>query len=163
MANEKITGKLYTLGVPYDNDDVRTSVYAMASVPIAYGMLAVYKLKGRYLEGVENHEQLFARLDLSKTRNTVTQLLGSSSLSDEYICLFVRITTAELQIARKIDAIQTASDPIQIMMQMADQMCGAKEAKPKKVDHRTVSKLSASKIFHKKKVLQISRESFEKM
>ena len=23
LANEKITGKLYTLGVPYDNDDVR--------------------------------------------------------------------------------------------------------------------------------------------
>ena len=39
LANEKITGKLYTLGVPYDNDDVRTSVYAMATDPIAYGML----------------------------------------------------------------------------------------------------------------------------
>ena len=25
LANEKITGKLYTLGVPYDNDDVRTT------------------------------------------------------------------------------------------------------------------------------------------
>lgn len=163
LANEKITGKLYTLGVPYDNDDIRTSVYAMATDPIAYGMLAVDKLKGRAQEGVEKHKQLFDRLYLSKARNTVTQLLGSASVSDEYICRYVGITPAELQMARKVEAMQAAPDPIQMMMQMADQVGGAKEAKPKKVDHRTVSELRAAKVSHKKKVPQMSREAFEKM
>lgn len=163
LANEKITGKLYTLGVPYDNDDVRTSVYAMATDPIAYGMLAVDKLKGRAQEGVEKHKQLFDRLYLSKARNTVTQLLGSASVSDEYICRYVEITPAELQMARKVEAMQAAPDPIQMMMQMADQMGGAKEAKPKRVDHRTVSELRAAKVSHKKKIPQMSREAFEKM
>lgn len=163
LANEKITGKLYTLGVPYDNDDVRTSVYAMATDPIAYGMLAVDKLKGRAQEGVEKHKQLFDRLYLSKARNTVTQLLGSASVSDEYICRYVGITPAELQMARKVEAVQAAPDPIQMMMQMADQMGGMKEAKPKKVDHRTVSELRAAKVSHKKKIPQMSREAFEKM
>lgn len=163
LANEKITGKLYTLGVPYDNDDVRTSVYAMATDPIAYVMLAVDKLKGRAQEGVEKHKQLFDRLYLSKARNTVTQLLGSASVSDEYICRYVGITPAELQMARKVEAMQAAPDPIQMMMQMADQMGGAKEAKPKKVDHRTVSELRAAKVSHKKKVPQMSREAFAKM
>lgn len=163
LANEKITGKLYTLGVPYDNDDVRTSVYAMATNPIAYGMLAVDKLKGRAQEGVEKHKQLFDRLYLSKARNTVTQLLGSASVSDEYICRYVGITPAELQMARKVEAMQAAPDPIQMMMQMADQMGGAKEAKPKRVDHRTVSELRAAKVSHKKKIPQMSREAFEKM
>lgn len=163
LANEKITGKLYTLGVPYDNDDVRTSVYAMATDPIAYGMLAVDKLKGRAQEGVEKHKQLFDRLYLSKARNTVTQLLGSASVSDEYICRYVGITPAELQMARKVEAMQAAPDPIQMMMQMADQMGGAKEAKPKKVDHRTVSELRAAKVSHKKKIPHMSREAFEKM
>lgn len=163
LANEKITGKLYTLGVPYDNDDVRTSVYAMATDPIAYGMMAVDKLKGRAQEGVEKHKQLFDRLYLSKARNTVTQLLGSASVSDEYICRYVGITPAELQMARKVEAMQAAPDPIQMMMQMADQIGGAKEAKPKKVDHRTVSELRAAKVSHKKKVPQMSREAFEKM
>lgn len=163
LANEKITGKLYTLGVPYDNDDVRTSVYAMATDPIAYGMLAVDKLKGRAQEGVEKHKQLFDRLYLSKARNTVTQLLGSASVSDEYICRYVGIAPAELQMARKVEAMQAAPDPIQMMMQMADQMGGAKEAKPKKVDHRTVSELRAAKVSHKKKIPQMSREAFEKM
>lgn len=163
LANEKITGKLYTLGVPYDNDDIRTSVYAMATDPIAYGMLAVDKLKGRAQEGVEKHKQLFDRLYLSKARNTVTQLLGSASVSDEYICRYVGITPAELQMARKVEAMQSAPDPIQMMMQMADQIGGAKETKPKKVDHRTVSELRAAKVSHKKKVPQMSREAFEKM
>lgn len=163
LANEKITGKLYTLGMPYDNDDIRTSVYAMATDPIAYGMLAVDKLKGRAQEGVEKHKQLFDRLYLSKARNTVTQLLGSASVSDEYICRYVGITPAELQMARKVEAMQAAPDPIQMMMQMADQMGGAKEAKPKKVDHRTVSELRAAKVSRKKKVPQMSREAFEKM
>lgn len=163
LANEKITGKLYTLGVPYDNDDVRTSVYAMATDPIAYGMLAVDKLKGRAQEGVEKHKQLFDRLYLSKARNTVTQLLGSASVSDEYICRYVGITPAELKMARKVEAMQAAPDPIQMMMQMADQMGGMKEAKPKRVDHRTVSELRAAKVSHKKKIPQMSREAFEKM
>lgn len=163
LANEKITGKLYTLGVPYGNDDVRTSVYAMATDPIAYGMLAVDKLKGRAQEGVEKHKQLFDRLYLSKARNTVTQLLGSASVSDEYICRYVGITPAELQMARKVEVMQAAPDPIQMMMQMADQMGGAKEAKPKRVDHRTVSELRAAKVSHKKKIPQMSREAFEKM
>ena len=163
LANEKITGKLYTLGVPYDNDDVRTSVYAMATDPIAYGMLAVDKLKGRAQEGVEKHKQLFDRLYLSKARNTVTQLLGSASVSDEYICRYVGITPSELQMARKVEAMQAAPDPIQMMMQMADQMGGMKEAKPKRVDHRTVSELRAAKVSHKKKIPQMSREAFEKM
>ncbi len=163
LANEKITGKLYTLGVPYDNDDIRTSVYAMATDPIAYGMLAVDKLKGRAQEGVEKHKQLFDRLYLSKARNTVTQLLGSASVSDEYICRYVGITPAGLQMARKVEAMQAAPDPIQMMMQMADQMGGAKETKPKKVDHRTVSELRAAKVSRKKKVPQMSREAFEKM
>lgn len=163
LANEKINGKLYTLGVPYDNDDIRTSVYAMATDPIAYGMLAVDKLKGRAQEGVEKHKQLFDRLYLSKARNTVTQLLGSASVSDEYICRYVGITPAELQMARKVEAMQTAPDPIQMMMQMADQIGGAKETKPKKVDHRTVSELRAAKVSHKKRVPQMSREAFEKM
>ena len=163
LANEKITGKLYTLGVPYDNDDVRTSVYAMATDPIAYGMLAVDKLKGRAREGVEKHKQLFDRLYLSKARNTVTQLLGSASVTDDYICRYIGITPTELQMARKVEAMQAAPDPIQMMMQMADQMGGAKETKPKKVDHRSVSELRAAKVSHKKKIPQMSREAFEKM
>ena len=162
LANEKITGKLYTMGVPYDTDDIRTSVYAMATDPIAYGMLAVDKLKGRAPANVEKHKQMFDKLYLSKARTTVTQLMGSAAVTDEYICRYMGITPAELAMARKVEAMQAAPDPIQMMMQMADQMGGEKR-KPKTVDHRTVSELRAAKVSHKKKIPQMSREAFEKM
>ena len=51
------------------------------------------------------------------------------------------------------------SGSIQMMMQMAGQMGGAKEVKPKKVDNRTVSELRAAR-FLMKKVPQMSREAF---
>ena len=162
LANEKITGKLYTMGVPYDTDDIRTSVYAMATDPIAYGMLAVDKLKGRAPANVEKHKQMFDKLYLSKARTTVTQLMGSAAVTDEYICRYVGITPAELAMARKVEAMQAAPDPIQMMMQMADQM-GGEKMKPKTVDHRTVSELRAAKVSNKKKIPQMSREAFEKM
>ena len=163
LANEKITGKLYTMGEAYDAEDIRTSVYAMATDPIAYGLLAVDKLKGRATEGVEKHKQLFGKLYLAKARNTVGSLLGSASVSDDYICRYAGITPAELDMARKVEAMQAAPDPIQMMMQMADQMGGMKQPKPKTVDHRTVSELRAAKVSHKKQIPQMSREAFEKM
>lgn len=163
LANEKITGKLYTMGEAYDSEDIRTSVFAMATDPIAYGLLAVDKLKGRAAADVEKHKQLFDKLYLAKARTTVAQLLGSSAVSDEYICRYAGITQAELDMARKVEAMQAAPDPIQMMMQMADQMGGMKEAKTKTIDHRTVSQLRAAKVSHKKQIPQMSREAFEKM
>ena len=35
-----------------------------------------------------------------------THLLGSASVSDEYICRYVGITPSELQMARKVEAMQ---------------------------------------------------------
>ena len=163
LANEKITGKLYTMGIPYDTDDIRTSVYAMATDPIAYGMLSVDKLKGRAPANVEKHQQMFSKTYLAKARNTVTQLLDGRPVSDEYICSYIGITPDELAMARKVEAMQAAPDAIQMMMQMADQTAAGKEPKAQKQDHRTVGELRAAKVTRKKNIPQMSRESFEKM
>ena len=47
LATEKITGQLYTLGVPYERERIESSVYAMATEPIAYSLLALDKLRGK--------------------------------------------------------------------------------------------------------------------
>ena len=38
LATEKITGQLYTVGVPYEPERITSSVYAMATEPIAYSL-----------------------------------------------------------------------------------------------------------------------------
>ena len=47
LATEKITGQLYTMGVPYEDARIKSSVYAMATEPIAYSLLALDKLRKR--------------------------------------------------------------------------------------------------------------------
>ena len=109
LANAKITGKLYTMGKPYDAEDIRSSVFAMATDPIAYGMLAVDKLKGRAADDVERHKRMFGKLYLSKAHDTVAQLLGGAPVTDEYVCRYIGITPDELAMARKVE---TPSAPV---------------------------------------------------
>ena len=162
LVNEKITGRLYTMGVPYAEDDIRTSVYAMATDPIAYGLLNVDKLKGRARPDVEKHKQLFASVYLNRAKATVTSLLGGTQVTDDYICRYIGITPDELAMARKVEAMQAAPDPISMMMQMAGSF-GKKDSKSKKPETRTVSELRAAKVSHKRDIPQMSREAFDKM
>ncbi|MGN0222257.1 MAG: cobaltochelatase subunit CobN [Prevotella sp.] len=162
LVNEKITGKLYTMGVPYDEADIRTSVYAMATDPIAYGLLAVDKLKGRAKADVEKHKQQFNSLYMTKAKAQVASLLGGADVTDEYICRFTGITPSELAMARKVEAMQAAPDPIQMMMQVADNTFG-RNPNPQNDRHQTVSQLREAKVLHKKEIPQMSREAFEKM
>ncbi len=162
LINEKITGRLYTLTEPYAEEDIRTSVFAMATDPIAYGLLNVDKLKHRAQPNVEKHKQLFASVYLNKAKATVASLLNGAKVSDDYICRYIGITSAELAMARKVEAMQAAPDPISMMMQMAGSFAKRNE-KTKKKDTRTVSQLRAANSPHSREIPQMSREAFEKM
>ncbi len=162
LVNEKITGQLYTLSVSYAEADIRTSVFAMATDPIAYGLLQVDKLKHRAQPGVEKHKQRFASTYLNKAKNTVASLLGGAKVSDDYICRYIGITPAELAMARKVEAMQAAPDAISMMMQMAGSFAQRND-KPKKKDTRTVSELRAANSPHSRDIPQMSREAFDKM
>lgn len=128
LANEKITGQLYTLGVPYETERIHTSVYAMATDPIAYSLLALDKQKKRAADDVEKHKALFTRRYLEPARQLVTRLLANPALAtDEFICQTARITPQELQRARRIDSIQSApQDMMTLMQNMAGEMPGTK-------------------------------------
>lgn len=47
IANEKMTGKLYTLGEVYAPEDIHSSVMAMCADPIAYSLAKIDLLKGK--------------------------------------------------------------------------------------------------------------------
>lgn len=47
LATEKITGQLYTMGIPYEPERITSSVYAMATEPIAYSLFALDKQRGK--------------------------------------------------------------------------------------------------------------------
>lgn len=117
LANEKVTGTLYTMGEPYAEERIRSSVYAMSTEPIAYSLLALDKRRGKASADLEKHKSLFTRRYLTPARELVTQLLnGSVQISDASVCAVASITAEELAKAREIE--RSLSAPQDMMARM---------------------------------------------
>ena len=117
LATEKITGQLYTMGVPYEQERITSSVYSMATEPIAYSLLALDKLRNRAGSQVEKHHMLFTRLYLDPARDLVTRLLANPSLgTDELVCRTAGITPEDLAKAHEIEESRNAPQGMMAMM-----------------------------------------------
>ena len=125
LANEKVTGELYTMGEPYSAERIRSSVYAMSAEPIAYSLLALDKWRGKATRETEKHKSLFTRRYLTPARELVTRLLNDSEqVSDAWICAVAGITPKELAKAREITRSLNAPQDMMARM-MAMQGSGA--------------------------------------
>lgn len=117
LAAEKITGQLYTMGVPYEPARIVSSVYSMSTEPIAYSLLALDKQRGKADERLLKHKSLFAQRYLNSARELVgQQLKRSAPVTDEQICRIAGITAAELAKAREIVAGRNAPKGMMAMM-----------------------------------------------
>lgn len=120
LANEKITGQLYTMGVPYEDARIESSVYAMSVEPIAYSLLALDKLHGKADPQTEKHRSLFTARYLNPARTLVTRLLRSrENVTDELVCQTAGITKEELEKAREVNAFRKDGDGMFAMMMAA--------------------------------------------
>lgn len=120
LATEKITGQLYTMGVPYESERITSSVYAMATEPIAYSLLALDKQRGKATDAVVKHRSLFTQQYLNPARLLVEKLIANPSLAtDELICRTAGITPQELAKAREIEADRNAPKGMMAMMMAA--------------------------------------------
>ena len=50
LSNEKITGQLYTLGVPYETARINSSVLEMCTDPVAYSLFTLDKVRKKATE-----------------------------------------------------------------------------------------------------------------
>lgn len=120
LANEKVTGQLYTMGIPYEDIRIQSSVYAMSVEPISYSVLALDKLNGKAAPQVEKHRSIFTARYLNPARALVTRLLASPhSCNDEMVMQTAHITKEELEEARKIDKSRSNPDGMMAMMMAA--------------------------------------------
>jgi len=120
LATEKITGQLYTMGVPYESARITSSVYAMATEPIAYSLLALDKLRGKADEKVVKNKGLFTQRYLNPSKALVEKLMANpGQATDELICRTANISMEELQKAREIDKARNAPTGMMAMMMAA--------------------------------------------
>lgn len=128
LAAEKITGQLYTMGVPYEPARIVSSVYSMATEPIAYSLLALDRQRGKADERVLKHKSLFTQRYLNPARELVGQQLKQTApVTDEQIYRIAGITKAELAKAREIVAERNAPKGMMAMMMGRAAMAGKKK------------------------------------
>ncbi len=130
IANEKIVGQLYTIGVPYEQARIESSVYAMATDPIAYGLYHLDKQLNRTKVDAEKHKSLFTSHYKASAKTLVGKLINSNEqVNDAFICQTAGISQSQLDKAREIDASKHGSGDMMSMM-----MGGAK---PRMQNHKS--------------------------
>lgn len=119
IGTEKITGQLYTMGVPYEKERINSSVLAMCADPIAYSMYFLDKTRGKAENGLTEKKSLFAGRYLEPAKNLVKdQLEHPAKDIRQLICSYASISTAELLKAEKIQQMQQRPSGMEAMMQM---------------------------------------------
>lgn len=149
LANEKIVGQFYTLGVPYEAARIESSIYAMATDPIAYSLLALDKQLGRTKGDTEKHKALFTQKYIVPARALVGRLLAKPNIAtDAFICQTAGITMEQLEKAREIDkSVNSGDDLMAMMMEMGEMMQdhSSKGEKPAEQTESSQKKVDAAK------------------
>lgn len=102
IANEKMTGQLYTTGIPYSADKIRSSVLAMSADPIAYSLAALDKQRGKITGQQLKSKTLFTQCYLEPAKALVNDILNGKQVNNELICAVAGINESELQEAKDI-------------------------------------------------------------
>ena len=117
LSNEKITGQLYTLGVPYETARINSSLLEMCTDPVAYSLFTLDKVRGKVTEALLKRRSEFNSRYLYPAKALVQSLIGTSSeVTDAYVCKVGNLSPADLQRAHKIYEDLTAPSDMMKMM-----------------------------------------------
>ena len=121
LASEKVTGRLYVMGEPYQPDQIESTVYAMSTEPVAYGLLGIDRAKGKDVEEVEKQLSVFNRRYVAPAKRIVARLLAQGRPADDrQLCSIAGISMQELEHARTVaKSLEAPPDMMSMMAQMA--------------------------------------------
>ena len=142
LASEKVTGRLYVMGEPYLPAQIESTVYAMSTEPVAYGLLGIDRARGKDVDGVEKQLSVFNRRYVAPAKQIVARLLAQGRPADDrQLCSIAGITPEELARAREVAAsLQTPPD----MMSMMAQMAGMQQLKKDSAAGRGMSEMMSA-------------------
>lgn len=117
IANEKMTGHLYTSGIPYPKDKIQSTVQAISADPIAYSIANLDKLNGKITEEQFKNKAFFTRIYLNPAKVLVNRVLSGTTVNNQLICNAAGISEKELAQAKKVLAPKQ-SEMMKAMMEM---------------------------------------------
>lgn len=124
LASEKVTGRLYVMGEPYQPAQIESTVYAMSTEPVAYGLLGIDRAKGKDVEGVEKQLSVFNRKYVAPAKRIVARLLAQGRPADDrQLCSIAGISMQDLEHARTVaKSLEAPPDMMTMMARMSEQM-----------------------------------------
>lgn len=122
LVSEKVTGRLYVMGEPYLPGQVNSTVHAMSTDPVAYGLMGIDRARGKYVGDAEQQQSVFNREYAVPAKVIVDRLLSMDGPADDNIlCSIAGITREELEHAREVyRSLQAPSDMTGMMMRMSE-------------------------------------------
>ena len=114
ISNEKMTGRLYTLGQPYGKEDIESTVIAMSADPLAYSLARLDALNNKITRKQLENNTYISRHYLAPVKARLKQLLVSREQNPDRLMLeFAGLSRADLMKARATDM---AVNPRQLSM-----------------------------------------------
>lgn len=103
IANEKITGGLYTSGIPYSDEKIRSTVLAMSADPIAYSIFNLDRMNGKVTGKQLKNKSFFTQKYLAPAQRLVIRIMdGGAPVNDEFICSVAGVSADDLKEAKAI-------------------------------------------------------------
>ena len=108
------------MGVPYSQEDIRSTIFSMTVDPIAYSLYSLDKQQGKAPADLYLHKAKFNALYLKKAKSLVNRFYTNpSSLTDGQLLLITGLTTAQLQKAHDIEEKKNMPKGMMAMMMAA--------------------------------------------
>lgn len=102
IASEKMTGQLYTSGVAYSKDKIRSTVLAISADPVAYSLAEIDKQRGKTDAEQLKNKSFFNEKYLKPAQSLVNRVLDGMPVNETVICSVAGITAEELAEAKTI-------------------------------------------------------------
>ncbi len=102
IANEKMNGQLYTSGIPYTTEKIKSTVLAMSADPIAYSLAALDKQREKVSDKQLKNKAFFTQHYLDPAKTLVNQVLNGKVVSNELICNIANIEESDLEESKDI-------------------------------------------------------------
>lgn len=119
IANEKMTGRLYTLGEPYSTEDIRSSVIAISADPLAYSIARLDLLNKHITRQQYESTAFISENYLTPVKKAIhEQLTSNNSNRERLLHGIARLTPADLERAHDIDRRLNPSGGMMDMMGM---------------------------------------------
>jgi len=105
VANEKMTGSLYTLGQSYSEEDIISTTIAICADPLAYSMAKLDLVGKRITQQQYENNNFITHKYLNPVKDKIRFLLAGRGNSTDLLYDMVKLSPDDIKRAKEIDAV----------------------------------------------------------